>query len=89
MAKVSGTSGLVIATIVLVLILILGIVLSVIFYGEYRNITKNESPLCLTGSCAAPSEKCGYYPFQLQDGQVVCKSSIFNDKVPNVTTSSN
>ena len=75
--------------IILSIILVIGIVLAIIFYLEYDNAVKSESPLCLTGSCAETSENCGYIPFKYEDGKFTCKTSLFTKRAPNVTTTSN
>ena len=75
--------------IILSIILVIGIVLAIIFYIEYDNAVKDESPLCLTGSCAETSKACGLIPFTYENGQFICKSDLFTSRAPNVTTTSN
>lgn len=83
-------SYLVILAVVLSIILLLGIVLSVVFYNEYHNIRTKESPLCLTGTCSNTSQGCGTIPFKVQsDGSLLCKTSLFTQTTPNVNMSNN
>ena len=72
------------------IILVAGIVVAILFYNQYHNITTKESPLCLTGSCANTSQGCGTIPFKVQqDGSLICKTSLFSGTTPNVSVSSN
>jgi hypothetical protein len=75
--------------VILSIILVVGIALAIIFYLDYDNAVKNESPLCLTGSCAEASSNCGYIPFKVEDDKFICKSDLFTSRAPNVTTTSN
>jgi hypothetical protein len=75
----------VIFIIILSIIAVVGIGLLVLFELQYSNIVNNPGKLCLSGSCEAPSEKCGSTPFKLNvSGPPTCApSSIFADKIPN------
>jgi hypothetical protein len=75
--------------IILAIILVIGVVLAIIFYIEYNNAVKDESPLCLTGSCAKQSKSCGLIPFTFENNEFVCKTDLFTSRAPNVTTTSN
>ena len=75
--------------VILAIILVVGIVLAIIFYIEYDNAVKQESPLCLTGSCSETSKSCGYIPFTYENNEFVCKTDLFTSRAPNVTTTSN
>jgi hypothetical protein len=79
---------LIIITCVLAFILIGSIVLVVIEYLDYKRITTNESPLCVTANCAASSSSCGYFPFRYnsQTSQYECKDTLFGQNSPNVAT---
>lgn len=84
------TDPLFVFMIILIVVCVIGVVLFIIFYLQYRNIVDNESKLCLTGSCAAESNNCGTLPFRLDDdGAITCKPpSIFTGQIPNTNTSS-
>lgn len=71
------------------IILVAGLIVAILFYNQYHNITTKESPLCLTGSCSSVSQGCGTTPFKVQqDGSLVCKTSLFTQTTPNVSVSS-
>lgn len=85
----SLTTSFTIIIVILIIILITGVALAVIFYLEYDNAVKKESPLCLTGSCAESSNSCGYIPFKVENDKFICKNDLFTTRAPNVTTTSN
>ncbi len=80
--------AIVIFIIILSIIAVIGIGLLVLFELQYRNIVNNESKLCLSGSCEAPSNQCGSTPFKLNtSGPPTCApSSIFAGRIPNTST---
>jgi hypothetical protein len=76
MAKVSGVEIGVI--IILGIVVAVGVVLWIIWDKGVRDCENNESPLCLTGTCPAKTDSCVLSPFKIQNGNIVCKSSIIN-----------
>lgn len=75
---------------VISVLLVIGIGLLVLFELRWRSVVNNESALCLTGSCEAPSNACGSAPFKIVEGQTTpeCLSSAFNKYIPSTNTSS-
>jgi uncharacterized membrane protein YqiK len=82
------TDPLFVFMIILIVVCVVGIILVIIFYLQYKDLVDNESKLCLTGSCAATSNNCGSSPFKLDDsGSIVCKpQSIFASQIPATST---
>lgn len=77
---------LIIVACVLAFILIGSIVLVVIEYLDYKRITSNESPLCVTANCAGKTDDCGYFPFRFNssEGKYECKNTLFGQNSPSV-----
>ena len=71
--KQSSTGGIVIIVILIILIIV-GIVLIVVFQGQYSKCKDKESPLCLSGNCPATAGICGNSPFRFVNGEIVCKT---------------
>jgi len=84
------TDPLFVFMIILIVVCVVGIILVIIFYLQYKDLVDNESKLCLIGSCAHTSDNCGSLPFKLDDdGVVVCKpQSIFASQIPATNTGS-
>jgi hypothetical protein len=82
------TDPLFVFMIILIVVCVVGIILVIIFYLQYKDLVDNESKLCLSGSCKYTSDNCGSSPFKLDDdGVVVCKPpSIFTSQIPATST---
>jgi hypothetical protein len=79
-------TGAIVIVVILAILIIVGIVLIFIFQKQYNDCKNKESPLCLTGNCPATTDTCGPNPFKWDNGQIICKNSIFpTGKVPTVT----
>jgi hypothetical protein len=86
MVPKQSNTGAIVIIVILAILIIVGIVLIIVFQGQYNNCKDKESPLCLTGNCPATTDACGNSPFKFVDGQIVCKTSIFpTSTVPTVT----
>lgn len=83
-----STSALLVVLVIISVVMLISIVVFFIINNEYNKLVGNPSNLCLSGSCAFPSNKCGAVPFKVDDqGQLVCANpSIFNLAVPSGVT---
>jgi hypothetical protein len=77
-------TALIVLLVILIILLAVGIGLYIYESNNYNNIVKNESPLCLSGGCKAQSNACGWQPFKVENGAIVCNANSLN--VPGVTT---
>jgi hypothetical protein len=81
-----SNTGAIVIVVILAILIIVGIVLIFTFQKQYNNCKDKESPLCLTGNCPKNTDACGPNPFKFENGQIVCKNSIFpGGKVPTVS----
>ncbi len=81
-----SNTGAIVIVVILAILIIVGIVLIFTFQKQYNNCKDKESPLCLTGNCPKTTDACGPNPFKFENGQIVCKNSIFpGGQVPTVS----
>ena len=88
--KISNTE--IFMIVILSITLAIGIAMWIIWDKGLKDCEKGESPLCLTGSCPSLTQDtpdvqgCGQSPFKIdssgkavvQNGKMICKSSIIN-----------
>ena len=69
-------------------VMLVSIVVFFIINNEYNKLVNNASNLCLTGSCAFPSNKCGAVPFKVDSsGKLTCNDpNIFDLATPSGVT---
>lgn len=86
--KMPSESALWVALAILSVVMLISIVVFFIINSEYNKLVNNASNLCLNGSCAYPSSKCGAVPFKVDtSGNLVCNNpSIFDIANPSGAT---
>jgi hypothetical protein len=73
--KMPSESALWVVLSILSVLMLISIIVFFVINNEYNKLTSNSSKLCINGSCAYPSSKCGAVPFKVaDDGTLLCNS---------------